>query len=336
MVKFRCPYTNDIISEKNQIGSYIRSTSKNKNIDKDYLKYLIYKQTYGDIVSKVKFENYYVGLGYSLPMFLKDFGITYNITQFLIKYHKLPKRSMSESTKLGAVRAKLTNLDRYGVDQIFKLKIFDDKRKKTYLERYGVENPFTKATCLKNLNDLYIKRYGIGLKEYKSLKSKSVWKKKTPEQKENWLKNSILSDKSKKECLHTLGCNQSSKPEILIGKLLLDEGFNITSQFRVGRYAFDYALTDFNILIEFNGDLFHANPEKYLEDDYIPLVKKTAKDIWDKDFIKTQQAISRGYSIIVIWENEIKNKDDSYIKDLIYFKISDSLKTSIEYENKEY
>lgn len=320
MIKYICPYTNKVISEKNQIGNYIRFTTKNKKISSEDLRFLIYLKTFGEVVEKESMIKYYENEKYSLPMFQKEFGMSYKITQFLIKYHKLNHRGSKEATKYGAVRAKQTNLERYGVDQTFKVKEFDDKRKATYMEKYGVENPFTGGRCLENLDDSYIKKYGVPHKEYKSRKSIAAWASKTEEERENWLNVSILRDDSGRNTYKN--SNRVSKPEKMIGMLLLKEGFNITTQYKIGRYFFDYKLNDCNILIEFNGDIFHANPEKYLSDDVIPLVKKTAKEIWDRDSAKIDLAKKRGYDTVILWESEIKNKSEKEIIEIIYEKIS--------------
>jgi len=320
MIKYICPYTNKVISEKNQIGSYIRYTTKNKNIDSRDLRFLIYIKTFGDVAAKEMFTSYYINEKYSLPMFHKHFGMTYKVTQFLLEYHNLERRNLKEANKHGAVRVKRTNLERYGVDQTFKVKEFDDKRKATYFEKYGVTNPFTNGHCLKNLDDIYIKKYGISHKEYKSRKSIEAWKNKTDDERENWLNASILRDESGFNTHKN--SNRVSKPEKMIGMLLLKEGFNITTQYKLGRYFFDYRLNDYNILIEFNGDIFHANPEKYLSDDVIPLVKKTAKEIWERDLVKIELAKKRGYDTVILWESEIKNKSEKEIIEIIYEKIS--------------
>lgn len=322
MVKFICPYSKTIISEKNQIGSYIRYNTKKYNISSDDLRYLIFKESFGEIAEKDKFQFYYEIEQYSLPCFLKTFGMNYGTTSFLISYHGLRRRGFKESAVMGAKRGKMTNLERYGVDQTFKVKEFDDKRKKTYRDKYGVENPFEKRACLQNIDDLYIKKYGISHREFASIKSKQAWGSKTEDEKNEWLDCSIRNDKSKTECLSTIGKNQASKMEIRIGKILLEEGFDIISQFKLKRYAFDFLIKSLNILVEFNGDLFHANPNKYLKDDIIPIVKKTAGEIWEKDKKKFDLAIENGYNILVIWETEIKNKSDQEITTLFYDKLS--------------
>jgi G:T-mismatch repair DNA endonuclease (very short patch repair protein) len=321
MRKLICPYTKKVISEKNQIGSYIRHSSKKFNIDKETLRYNIFKETYGEITCKEKLVEYYIEKEYSLPLMLQEFDLPYNTTLFLLKYHNIKSRNSKEGTKIGAKRNKKTNLERYGVDQTFKVKEFDEKRKKTYREKYGVENPFEKGVCIKNIDEIYIKKYGIGHREYKSIKSKQAWLDRSEEEREKWLNDSLCLTRSLVNELPAAS-NRISKPEIFIGKMLMEEGFNITSQYKVGRYAFDYKLNDYNILVEFNGDIFHANPQKYLKDDYIPLLKKRAEEIWERDAAKIKLAKDKNYDTIVIWESDIKNKTDHHVKEIIYEKIS--------------
>jgi len=80
-----------------------------------------------------------------------------------------------------------------------------------------------------------------------------------------------------------------------------------------------------NLLIEVNGDYWHANPTKYKEDDVFQFPKSTlsAKDIWYLDIYKKDIAESHGYRVITIWESELKENEDDVrqrIKDKIYQK----------------
>ena len=61
-----------------------------------------------------------------------------------------------------------------------------------------------------------------------------------------------------------------------------------------------------NIAIEFYGDLWHANPVRYPDDDIIlpKLGGLSAGDIRKKDKIKEEFLKSIGYHILVVWEKE--------------------------------
>ena len=59
---------------------------------------------------------------------------------------------------------------------------------------------------------------------------------------------------------------------------------------------------DKKIIIEFFGDYWHANPQKYKENDIIHH-KLTAKQIWDNDKKRIKTLEDNGFKIFIIWEN---------------------------------
>ncbi len=319
-ILYKCPFTNQVIDENNQIGSYLRWTAKKRLISSELLLYMVYEATFGDIIKKDQFRLFYEEKDYSLPRFKSEFQLGYQITQFLIKYHECKKRTHAQSCKVGAIKSKQTNLERYGVDQTFKVPEFDKKRKETYLERYGVDNPFKVKNFMDSVEDTYQKKYGCSLRERKSVKSKEAWENKTAEEKESWLNNSLLSEKGR---LNNKGGNHISGLEVRIGRILLELGIKFQTQFRINRRFFDFLLTDLNILIEINGTIYHADPEIYKENDILPVTSRIAKEIWEKDKEKIDLAINKGYYVIIIWEREMKNKNDKEIFKMIYEKIKD-------------
>jgi len=68
------------------------------------------------------------------------------------------------------------------------------------------------------------------------------------------------------------------------------------------------------IVIEFNGDIFHANPLLFNKDDYIPLIQMIAKEKWKKDRAKNFRLRRLGWQVIVIWEYEWNNHKENVIK----------------------
>jgi hypothetical protein len=68
-------------------------------------------------------------------------------------------------------------------------------------------------------------------------------------------------------------------------------------------------------IIEYNGDKFHANPNKYLPEDCPHPFKKdlTAKDIWESEKLKIDFANKKGFEVLVIWDSEYKNKKTKQI-----------------------
>lgn len=95
--------------------------------------------------------------------------------------------------------------------------------------------------------------------------------------------------------------------------------FNKNEEFCVfdnelGFIFLDYYIKELNIVIEFNGDMWHANPNKYKDDDIIPILNKTAKEIREKDNIRYNKLKEKyNFNIIVIWENSLPNISDLLI-----------------------
>lgn len=78
----------------------------------------------------------------------------------------------------------------------------------------------------------------------------------------------------------------------------------------------DIVLTDFNIVVECNGDYWHCNPQIYPPDYYHGKIKKTAKNIWQDDLIKKTAFEQLGFLYITIWENDW-NSDPNFKENLI-------------------
>lgn len=89
-----------------------------------------------------------------------------------------------------------------------------------------------------------------------------------------------------------------------------------------GKSSYDFLIYD-KLILEVQGDFWHANPQIYKESDILPhpYGNVLAKDLWKKDEVKKQIAIDNGYEILYLWENEINHIDDDLLETLIYNKI---------------
>lgn len=56
------------------------------------------------------------------------------------------------------------------------------------------------------------------------------------------------------------------------------------------------------VIIEVNGDYWHANPNFYKSDECVRGM--TAKEIWHNDLLKKQTAEKSGYMVFYVWEND--------------------------------
>ncbi len=88
-------------------------------------------------------------------------------------------------------------------------------------------------------------------------------------------------------------------------------------------YLYDFTDTFNKKIIEYNGDQFHANPNKYKPDDMPhPYHKKegyTSKEIWEKDRIKIDLASKNGYDVLIIWDSEYKKFPEKTLQKCIDF-----------------
>ena len=170
---------------------------------------------------------------------------------------------------------------------------------------------------------VYYKKYGMSRAEYMRPKRKSAWDKKNSSEKREWLQNSIHSEKARLSLFCPKKGYNSSKMELKIVEALDFLNINYLRQFKIvskeadedWKYRFyDFYLPETNLIIEFYGDYWHANPVIYDAGKTIhyKFGTITANDIWEKDKKRIDIAKKRGYYVIVIWEQEIlkKNKEE--------------------------
>lgn len=88
-------------------------------------------------------------------------------------------------------------------------------------------------------------------------------------------------------------------------------------------YLIDFYIEELNIGIEFNGDIWHANPKKYSASDKpFPFQKNmTASEVWQRDKLKNDFLQTKLTKLIIIWEsdlyqNGINSTVDSIIKQI--------------------
>ncbi len=109
----------------------------------------------------------------------------------------------------------------------------------------------------------------------------------------------------------------SSKAEREIANILEDLEVRHVRQFSPSRYRFDFYLPEQNLVLEYNGTYWHADPRKYEPSYYNTKKGKTAEEIWQYDAIRLDYARSMGYNTSVVWEEDFKRLSTKQKKDLI-------------------
>lgn len=166
-----------------------------------------------------------------------------------------------------------------------------------YINKYGEEKwkelNKNKAQTLEN----FIKRYGNdnALIEYKKYLKKRIC---YPASKSSQIFFSTL-DKYLCDKYKTYFYEKNGKE---FSKLLSN-----------GRFVFlDYYIKELKLNIEYNGDVFHANPIMYKKDDMPnPFTNETAEEIWYKDNEKLKLLeLDHNIRTIVIWESDLPDIND--------------------------
>jgi len=135
---------------------------------------------------------------------------------------------------------------------------------------------------------------------------------------------SSLSLEKQQEKISNLLSGKYSKLELTFQNYLNILGIEYQHAFYIGKNQFDYKLINTNILIEINGDFWHANPNIYKPDDLLKHPRTTgvkAKDIWEKDFKKSELAKNKGYKVIIFWESFLRNSSEEQILEKLYNEI---------------
>jgi very-short-patch-repair endonuclease len=134
--------------------------------------------------------------------------------------------------------------------------------------------------------------------------------------------------KAKKQARNPFGSSQDlkkkasdmsikmTKPEREMNQILKELKVDFEPQKVVGFKIYDFFVPQANLLIEVDGDYFHANPEVYTEGDLNSMQKRNMKN----DVFKDTLASGRGYSLTRVWESDLANK---------YEEVKNSIKKQI-------
>lgn len=324
-----CPYCNRKVYElvkKGGAGAHYRGCKKKNNIETKNPTFVdVALKNFGEYATKEFIQK---KIDEGLPVTEIDDKYLKGFTRRLGNFYGLKFQSIQEAASNPRTRRKYENtcFERYGAINACAAGTQGRmKAEKTMQEKYGTINFFG----IDNFKKFLIDKYGE--EEYhkrKSERSHNVWENKSPEERENWIMNSIWSE-TRSYGTRKSGTN-CSKLEIKFIEKLLELGFEIETQFKILKnidkngtkhyYFYDARLKDSNILIEFQGDYWHANPLIYKETDFMPFPKgKTlVKEVWEGDKVKKEKAEKEGYKLIYIWESEFNS---GLLEEILFSKL---------------
>ncbi len=255
--------------------------------------------------------------------------------------------NVSKSNKIKE-KKKNTFIKNYGVDNIWKSKEYIEWLNLFMLEKYNqkrLTNGQKISETRNNFSDdkwnkiiekykkSYLDNNEITVKENLSKYSK-LWRSDcTLEQYVSWrlqlsysqkqFWKNLTQEKKEQKLYHLLNIGSISNIEKRIGEILYELNIPYSTQFQYLNKFYDYKINNTKIVIEVNGDYWHANPNKYKSDDIIKFPGKVikAKDIWIKDKKKNENLQKIGYKLIVIWEDFMNKSSNEDLKMFILNEI---------------
>lgn len=97
-----------------------------------------------------------------------------------------------------------------------------------------------------------------------------------------------------------------SKDEIKIYEKIKRKYPDAQHTFTIKPYICDIFIPELNLILEYNGDYWHCNPNKYDKDFFNKRKNKTANQIWEYDKNKIDFIVKNGYTFEVIWESDFR------------------------------
>lgn len=96
--------------------------------------------------------------------------------------------------------------------------------------------------------------------------------------------------------------NKMTWPEKEFKKLLKQLKVDFETQKVIGNKIFDFYIPHVNMLVEVDGDYYHANPEKIKTENINRMQARNMRN----DKFKDGLALGLGYSLERVWENDLK------------------------------
>jgi G:T-mismatch repair DNA endonuclease (very short patch repair protein) len=237
------------------------------------------------------------------------------------------KRTNSESKKTEIYKDKIqsTNMKKFGVSNPSQSGIVKEKRKETFLKKFGYENNFCNTNIRKvaqtNIDykkvqestiSSLIEKYGPNVHNVSQIPG--VGKKIGDSQKKRISK---MTEKERRTMTEKarMNINYVSSQEIRIHSILNQLDIEYTANGFLYSYSWDMIFRN-KIIIEVQGDFWHANPKFYLGSDVL-LGGLLAKDVWKKDERKRKLVESKGYKVHYLWETDINNMENEEIYNLL-------------------
>lgn len=102
-------------------------------------------------------------------------------------------------------------------------------------------------------------------------------------------------------------CSRDTKPEKRMKALLEELGLLYEHQYAgVKGYRCDFYVRSHDLVIEVDGDYWHANPRRFSANDVIGAKQQTASEIWAIDARKNSVVTAAGHKLLRYWWSDLK------------------------------
>ena len=206
---------------------------------------------------------------------------------------------------------------------------------KNMIKRYGEEegtrifNEYRETQKYKKSKQRYIDEFGEeqGLKIFKEINKKKVhnlenFQRRYGEE-EGLRRYRSYVERHQKE-FSNIASSLFAQIESLINNdrvsfLYLPKNSELLLENKSRFYKYDFCIPELKFIIEFNGDVFHGNPQLFNESDCPNPYDKTltAKRMWLNDKEKKDLAESKGFDVMVIWERDYGNDPKTTVNNIV-------------------
>lgn len=309
-IKLPCPYCNSGSYSRNRIIQHIQhcKSCDNSRSKAEILLRYIDQSIISFVIAK------YQNDGYSINELCKQLKLKRGIVELILTSNGIKLRTIKESTNckrcLDARRQSCEQHYGKGITNPSQAKEVKQQKANTFMEHYGVDNIRKSPQYYEYVNDICLKRYGK--------KRISGWTGKSFEERKN-------IERRRQETRMKNGLYDSMLEE-RIDSIMTKYNIQHKRCFWAYHHPYDFIFGD-HILLEVNGDYWHANPKIYKASD-IMINGKTAQEIWDYDAKFRDCLIGSQFKLIYLWENDIIQMSDDEIANWLLEQINENKKNN--------
>ena len=279
---------------------------------------------YGEKYGNIEWDEYRNKIAMTKENMIKKYGEVEGIE----RWEKYCKRQSETNTfeyknkKYGMTKEEFNNYNRsravtlenmikkYGTDEgTKKFNSYCEKQKVSgckveyFIDKYGTDEGLKKYEQLNNQKGLTLENF---IRKYGEVEGEKLYHK-------HWnnMFSSNFYSKSSQELFDNIYSNLKTDVKEKCHYASLNKEFGLYDGQNQKYYFYDFVITGcINKVIEFNGEIWHADPKKYSASDVVPFINRKAEEVWESDRIKQKYIQDKGFKVLVIWEQDyVLNKE---------------------------